>query len=44
VRVPKNGTNVMLPSSIGPSNPFDIVTDGTYVYYADDKSIRRIHK
>jgi hypothetical protein len=42
VRVAKTATNATA-IDVGPANLFDVVTDGTYVYYGDDTSLRRVH-
>lgn len=43
VRVAKSSTNAT-PTVIGPANLFDVLTDGTYVYYGNGAVVQRLHK
>lgn len=42
-RVPSSATNATA-TAIGPANPYDVVTDGTYVYWGNARAIQRLHK
>lgn len=42
-RFAATATNVQ-PTVIAPSNLFDVITDGTYIYWGAGKTVRRLHK
>ncbi|MBX3190650.1 MAG: hypothetical protein KF819_26860 [Labilithrix sp.] len=43
VRIAKTANNGT-PTTVGPANFHDVVTDGTYVYYGEGTRLRRVHK